>query len=220
MSATIPSFLRSTHRLTMNAPKQWNHPVKHSQVISRFPFITLLIFLVAAWPLSYLGGWQDAIGVKLEEFPRGWTFRFVPGVGYMGHGYTFIMSRGQFFAYSQGSAPNPKPPRPGPFLSQDGLDASHWFGGLRGGIGFGIINEGSLYNSKWMSRTGLMFPLWPLSLLSGIWLALLFRRWIMSRRIAIAGLCPTCSYDLRAHKPGDKCPECGTPIPAIQSPFS
>ena len=26
------------------------------------------------------------------------------------------------------------------------------------------------------------------------------------------GCCPHCSYDLRAHKPGDKCPECGTVI--------
>jgi rubrerythrin len=23
--------------------------------------------------------------------------------------------------------------------------------------------------------------------------------------------CPTCGFDLRAHSPGDKCPECGTP---------
>jgi hypothetical protein len=25
--------------------------------------------------------------------------------------------------------------------------------------------------------------------------------------------CPICGYDLRAHKPGQKCPECGTEIP-------
>ena len=25
--------------------------------------------------------------------------------------------------------------------------------------------------------------------------------------------CPICNYDLRAHKPGQKCPECGTEIP-------
>jgi hypothetical protein len=27
-------------------------------------------------------------------------------------------------------------------------------------------------------------------------------------------LCPTCSYDLCAHTPGQRCPECGTPIRA------
>jgi hypothetical protein len=30
-------------------------------------------------------------------------------------------------------------------------------------------------------------------------------------------LCTTCGYDLRAHKPGDKCPECGTPVPAMEA---
>jgi len=28
------------------------------------------------------------------------------------------------------------------------------------------------------------------------------------------GTCQKCGYDLRAHKPGDRCPECGTIIPA------
>jgi hypothetical protein len=28
------------------------------------------------------------------------------------------------------------------------------------------------------------------------------------------GRCSACGYDLRAHKSGDRCPECGTPIPA------
>jgi hypothetical protein len=30
--------------------------------------------------------------------------------------------------------------------------------------------------------------------------------------------CPKCNYDLRAHHPGDQCPECGTVIPATHSP--
>ena len=35
---------------------------------------------------------------------------------------------------------------------------------------------------------------------------------LLRRRKHRAGFCPNCSYDLRAHKPGDKCPECGALI--------
>jgi hypothetical protein len=28
----------------------------------------------------------------------------------------------------------------------------------------------------------------------------------------LAGLCPACAYDLRAHAPGARCPECGRPV--------
>ncbi len=35
-----------------------------------------------------------------------------------------------------------------------------------------------------------------------------------SRRRCARGLCPNCSYNLCAHKPGDNCPECGTQISA------
>ena len=44
------------------------------------------------------------------------------------------------------------------------------------------------------------------ALCPALWLIGFLRR----RNRHIAGLCPKCSYDLRAHKPGDKCPECGT----------
>jgi hypothetical protein len=36
----------------------------------------------------------------------------------------------------------------------------------------------------------------------------IYRAWQASRD-ARRGLCAKCSYDLRAHKPGDRCPECG-----------
>ncbi|GEM_PF-3665590 len=39
-----------------------------------------------------------------------------------------------------------------------------------------------------------------------------------TRRQRRAGLCPKCHYDLRAHAPGNKCPECGTVIPSKPAP--
>jgi len=38
------------------------------------------------------------------------------------------------------------------------------------------------------------------------------RQTLKLRRQNRQGLCPTCSYDLRAHHTGQRCPECGTPI--------
>jgi hypothetical protein len=52
--------------------------------------------------------------------------------------------------------------------------------------------------------------LWP-----GVHLTRWFakQRWITRRlRRYERGLCVHCAYDLRAHKPGEKCPECGTVI--------
>ncbi len=50
------------------------------------------------------------------------------------------------------------------------------------------------------------------SIMPTIWL-LTRRRRRRKNRLA-HGLCLKCGYDLRAHHPGDECPECGTPIPA------
>jgi len=52
-----------------------------------------------------------------------------------------------------------------------------------------------------------------------------FAEWGRRRQLRIiaemVGKCPICAYDLRAHKPGDKCPECGTTVPAkFDSPSS
>ena len=59
-----------------------------------------------------------------------------------------------------------------------------------------------------------VIPYWAMVLLTGalpVW-------WMTTRssrrrhlRVRL-GLCPGCGYDLRAHKPGDRCPECGTAI--------
>ena len=62
---------------------------------------------------------------------------------------------------------------------------------------------------------GMSIPFSYLALLFSI-LPLLAFRSIRRRRKAAkaAGLCPKCGYDLRAHQPGDRCPECGTPVAA------
>jgi hypothetical protein len=61
------------------------------------------------------------------------------------------------------------------------------------------------------------FPYWVLVIVTAVaaWGIKLWRR---RKRTPFPGLCPMCSYDLRAHKPGDRCPECGTAVPADRSP--
>ena len=56
----------------------------------------------------------------------------------------------------------------------------------------------------------LILPYPFLFLLFAIASALALRATLRRRREKRLGLCPVCSYDLRAHRPGDKCPECGT----------
>ena len=34
-------------------------------------------------------------------------------------------------------------------------------------------------------------------------------------RVLKTAHCASCGYDLRAHAPGEKCPECGTPVPEL-----
>lgn len=54
-------------------------------------------------------------------------------------------------------------------------------------------------------------PFWALLLILGIipaWKFLQFLR----KSPQTPNCCPKCRYDLRAHRPGDKCPECGTMV--------
>lgn len=66
-----------------------------------------------------------------------------------------------------------------------------------------------------LTHWALCVPLWLIvifaSLLPGIQVIAKLRRHF-SRRQSSKDRCLNCSYDLRAHKRGDKCPECGTVI--------
>lgn len=56
-------------------------------------------------------------------------------------------------------------------------------------------------------------PLWSLLVIALILPSLYLRLLVSKRRHLASGLCLQCGYDLRATK--DRCPECGTPIPAM-----
>lgn len=67
-------------------------------------------------------------------------------------------------------------------------------------------SEDSYYYPVWFLESPLAWP----TLLATFPAALSLLAWRRHRQRNCHGLCPTCSYDLRAHKPGERCPECGT----------
>jgi hypothetical protein len=70
---------------------------------------------------------------------------------------------------------------------------------------------------SWM----LVVPLWlPMALCS---LGAAYGSWCWRQcrgRRTEQYLCARCAYDLRAHKPGDKCPECGSTVPRRPVPIT
>ena len=72
-----------------------------------------------------------------------------------------------------------------------------------------IVRWGGQWNGYWFIAS----PLW-LPIILGVPASLASWRRLL-RRGNLAGLCPTCGYDLRAST--DRCPECGTPIPATHT---
>jgi len=63
-------------------------------------------------------------------------------------------------------------------------------------------------------------PHWLLLLLFFILPHIWFRHFRRQRYRLRNNLCLACGYDLRAHKPGNKCPECGTLIAKLPQPKS
>ena len=88
-------------------------------------------------------------------------------------------------------------------------------------IAFGTDNWGStiLLPLKTVNRFYMLaIRDWLLALLALLNLFLYWRKIRRKKRLADAGLCPKCAYDLRAHKAGDKCPECGAIVPSQPLP--
>jgi len=78
-------------------------------------------------------------------------------------------------------------------------------------LGLWSLTDPALPVHRRIIEVGIPTPLLALLLIA--WPAWHLYRAATRRRHRRQGLCPTCSYDLRAHHPGQKCPECGTPIP-------
>ena len=102
-----------------------------------------------------------------------------------------------------------KPSRPDEFAQYNFLGLSHYdpWGMTR----LWMANPAPLFKDT--RGTVTTVPYWLLVLLTAIPALLGGRRWLRNRRLARRGLCRQCGYDLRAHQPGDRCPECGTPVP-------
>lgn len=59
-------------------------------------------------------------------------------------------------------------------------------------------------------------PYWSLMILSAA-AAIGIKIWKHRKSANAVNVCTQCNYDLRAHHPGDKCPECGTLIPPAET---
>ncbi len=166
---------------------------------------------VVAWPASYTC-YDLAIGVR--DSGRGRHVRMgssaISVAGWRENGWTILFDRDTVWAYAYSSIPNPGPLIPNPGFTEMGIsDDTHWIGSTRHELGFGTILVGRQSSPDWESRLGIMFPIWPASVAAAVVLLFQMRRWLRQRKRFQSGACLKCSYDLRAHKSGDKCPECG-----------
>jgi hypothetical protein len=79
-------------------------------------------------------------------------------------------------------------------------------------LGFAVDTGGG---GRWRYY-GVTAPYWFLTIATALATLVGWRSVLRSRRVARAGLCPVCGYDLRASP--DRCPECGTPAATTTTP--
>jgi hypothetical protein len=178
-----------------------------------------LIAMALAWPLSYVRG-DRGLAIGHEDGSGKWDVFFDCTITWATSAYVGV-DEGTFKAFYEKNIPNPKPvPVPtGGAVTFYAADISHWLG-LRGKeIGIGTFSTGKPWDAAWISCTGIMFPIWPISILSAASLFWILQQRRRKQRLVSLGACSHCSYDLRAHQPGDKCPECGTTIPINPAKF-
>jgi len=150
-------------------------------------------------PLGYQATYRDrpinkAIGVRYDDGCLEFlTYKYLPS----------LKLGGEFFADS-------RLPAPEPLATEEPAAQVFRFCGVT------VVRTGFAWGKAVLMQsdtggTQVRVPVvYAIFLSAAISTALLWPRW--KRRIA-AGHCAKCGYDLRAHRPGQRCPECGTPIP-------
>jgi hypothetical protein len=149
-------------------------------------FIFICLNLVVLWPCSWHGDWIGGAGWWCLGSPRGMS---VCGIR-SSHGWIFIE---------------------GPCASSSHANRSDWESPF---VGIEIHDYHHVSPSFWEIRFRyrtlvIVTAFLPIAGFAWIYLSKYSHR----RREQNQGLCLTCGYDLRAHVPGQRCPECGTPIP-------
>ena len=82
-------------------------------------------------------------------------------------------------------------------------------------LGVGLARERWYYDAG-QGGCWVVIPYWLLAGLSPLPLLRSFALWRRARKRSLRDTCVSCGYDLRVSK--DRCPECGTPIPATSEP--
>jgi hypothetical protein len=81
-------------------------------------------------------------------------------------------------------------------------------------VGFQIGKWNGVVGGSYYWWYSITFPQWFLLIGSLLFPIILIRKFRRRRYHERNSLCMDCGFDLRAHNPGDKCPECGRLIPA------
>lgn len=175
---------------------------------------TVLVLLAILWPVIALGGSDVVVEVAAKEGKAGWTVDVANFAGVRGCGLTCEL--GNFVAYTYRPVPAPKVISNALVESSgpDGtaVDTSGWVAsGLRG-AGIGRTLTGNIHEATWREFDGMAFPVWPVSLAAGLMLCGVLYRKYQARDVPGRTLCGVCSYDLRMHRAGERCPECGTVV--------
>jgi hypothetical protein len=170
--------------------------------------------------------------VSPQEY-RDFTLDVDSGGGYLSVGYSWTMYRPRTERAEQGSSErawrawvryswhyksDALDPRVYPKPRNYGLNPGETFW-RRWGFALAASKRGPIENSMLTAcfdgSFHVFFPNWALmavlGVIPGAWL-LGGARWKRRQRRRL-GMCETCGFNLRAHKPGEKCPECGAVIP-------